>query len=109
MALIENFHGMSTSFNLQESYQWVLFADDPPFELIRAQAGARVHRLSVPSPVEAVTHYTPCCGGACVYFCYPRDSGLYVHESCCPDNQRHLPTYVGCRRFWYGPLTKYGS
>ena len=22
-----------------------------------------------------------------------RDSGVYVHESCCPGNQRHLPTY----------------
>jgi hypothetical protein len=43
------------------------------------------------------------------HICYLRDSGLYVHESCCPGNQRHLPTYVGCRRFWYGPLTKYGS
>jgi hypothetical protein len=43
------------------------------------------------------------------HFCYLRDSGLYVHESCCPGNQRHLPTYVGCRRFRYGPLTKYGS
>jgi hypothetical protein len=43
------------------------------------------------------------------HFCYLRNSGLYVHESCCPGNQRHLLTYVGCRRFWYGPLTKYGS
>jgi hypothetical protein len=59
MALIGNFHGMGTGFNLQESYQWVLFADDPPSEPIGAQAGARVRRLSVPSPVEAVTHYTP--------------------------------------------------
>jgi hypothetical protein len=46
-----------------------------------------------------------CCIEACVYFCYVRDSGLYVHESCCPGNQRHLPTYVGCRRLWYGPPT----
>jgi hypothetical protein len=50
-----------------------------------------------------------CCGGACVYFCYLRDSGLYVHESCCPGDQRYLPTYVGCRRFWYSPPIKYGS
>jgi hypothetical protein len=34
---------------------------------------------------------------------------VYVHESCCPGNQRHPPTYVGCRRFWCGPLTKYDS
>jgi hypothetical protein len=35
------------------------FADDPPSEPIGAQAVTRVRRLSVPSPVEAVTHYTP--------------------------------------------------
>jgi hypothetical protein len=50
-----------------------------------------------------------CCVEAECHFCYLGDSELYVHESCCPGNQRHLPTYVGCRRFWYGPLTKYGS
>jgi hypothetical protein len=50
-----------------------------------------------------------CCVEAECHFCYLRDSGLYVHESCCPGNQHHLPTYVGYRRFWYGPLTKYGS
>ena len=50
-----------------------------------------------------------CCVEAECHFCYLEDSGLYVHESCCPGNQRHLPTYVGCRRFWYGPLTKDGS
>jgi hypothetical protein len=50
---------MGTGFNLQESCQWVLFADDPPSEPIGAQAGARVHRLGVPGPVEVVTHYTP--------------------------------------------------
>ena len=50
-----------------------------------------------------------CCAEAECHFCYLEDSGLYVHESCCPGNQRHLPTYVGCRRFWYSPLTKYGS
>jgi len=50
-----------------------------------------------------------CCVEAECHFCHLRDSGLYVHESRCPGNQRHLPTYVGCRRFWYGPLTKYGS
>jgi hypothetical protein len=59
MALIGNFCGMGTGFNLQESCQWVLFADDPPSEPIGAQAGARVHRLGVPGPVEVVTHYTP--------------------------------------------------
>jgi hypothetical protein len=50
-----------------------------------------------------------CCVEAECHFCYLEESGLYVHESCCPGNQRHLPTYVECRRFWYGPLTKYGS
>ena len=42
-----------------------------------------------------------------MYFCYLRDSGVYVHESCSPGNQRHPLTYVGRRRLWYGPLTKY--
>jgi hypothetical protein len=41
--------------------------------------------------------------------CYLRDSGLYVHESCYLGNERHLLTYVERRRFWYSPLTKYGS
>ena len=51
-----------------------------------------------------------CCVEASVYFCYLRDSGVYVlvHESCRPGNQRHPITYVGRRRVWYGPLTKYG-
>jgi hypothetical protein len=50
-----------------------------------------------------------CCVEVECHFCYLRDSGLYVHESYCPGNQRHPLTYVGCRRFWYSPLTKYGS
>jgi hypothetical protein len=50
-----------------------------------------------------------CAVEAACPFCYLRDSGLYVHESCCLGNERHPLTYVGCRRFWYGPLTKYGS
>jgi hypothetical protein len=32
-------------------------------------------------------------------------------ESCCPDNQRHLLTYVGrtvYKVLVFGPLTKYG-
>ena len=47
-----------------------------------------------------------CCVEAECHFCYLRDSGVYVHESCCPGNQRHPLTYVGRRRFWYGPMTK---
>jgi hypothetical protein len=43
--------------------------------------------------------HSGCCVEAECHFCYLRDSGLYVHESCCPGNQRHLLTYVGCRRF----------
>ena|ERR1700730_11578604 len=54
-------------------------------------------------------NFTQCCVEAPCHFCYLEDSRLYVHDSCCPGNQRHLPTYVGCRRFWYSPLTKYGS
>ena len=50
-----------------------------------------------------------CCVEAECHFCYLRDSSVYVHESCCLGNQRHPLTYVGRRRFWYGPLTKYGS
>jgi hypothetical protein len=53
------------------------------------------------------------CRGCCIeaeyHFCYLRDSGLYVYASCCPDNQRHFPIYVGCRRFWYNSLTRYDS
>jgi hypothetical protein len=41
--------------------------------------------------------------------CYMRNSGLYVHESCCLGNERHPLTYVGCRRFWYSPLIRYGT
>jgi hypothetical protein len=45
-------------------------------------------------------------GGCCVeaecHFCYLRDSSIYVHESC------HPLTYVGRRKFWDGPLVKYG-
>jgi hypothetical protein len=40
------------------------------------------------------------------HFYYLGDSGLYVHESCCLG---HPLTYVGWRRFWYGPLTIFGS
>src|ERR1700722_12746209 len=45
-----------------------------------------------------------CCVEAECHFCYLRDSSVYVHESCCLGNQRHPLTYVGLRRFWYGPL-----
>jgi hypothetical protein len=65
-----------------------------------------VSELLVDAKARGLTH---CCVEAECHFCYLEDSGLYVHESCCPGNQRHLPTYVGCRRFWYGPLTKDGS
>jgi len=58
-----------------------------------------------PSP----TRTTLCCLEAECHFCYLRDSSLYVHESCCLGDRRHPLTYVGLRRFWYGPLTKYGS
>src|ERR1700734_3006664 len=50
-----------------------------------------------------------CCVEAECPFCYLRDSNIYVHESCCLGYQRHPLTYVGRRRFWYGPLTKYGT
>ena len=44
-----------------------------------------------------------CCVEAECHFCYLKDSGLYAHESCCPGNQCRPLTYVGRRRFWYGP------
>jgi hypothetical protein len=50
-----------------------------------------------------------CCVEAECHFYYLRDSSLYVHESYPLGYQRHPLTYVGHRRFWYGPLTKYGS
>ena len=50
-----------------------------------------------------------CCVEACPLDCYLMDSGLYVHESCCQGNERHPLTHVGCRRFWYSPLIRYGS
>ena len=39
--------------------------------------------------------------------CYLRDSGLDIHENCCRGAERHPLTYVGRRRFWYGPLTMF--
>jgi hypothetical protein len=54
-------------------------------------------------------HHIFCCVEAEWHFCYLRDSSLYVHESYPLGYQRHPLTYVGHRRFWYGPLTKYGS
>jgi hypothetical protein len=59
MALIGNFRGMGTGFNLQESCQWAPFTDDPPFKPIGAQSGARVHRPGISGPVEVVTYDTP--------------------------------------------------
>jgi hypothetical protein len=55
---------------------------------------------------DLLSHVTGllCCVEAECHFCYLRDSGVYVHESCCLGNQRHPLTYVGRRRFWYGPL-----
>src|SRR5580700_7847827 len=50
-----------------------------------------------------------CCVEAECHFCYLRESSVYVHESCCLGYQRHPLTYVGPRRFRYGPRTKYGS
>src|SRR2546423_5484920 len=50
-----------------------------------------------------------CCVEAECHSYYLRDSSVYVHESCLLGYQRHPLTYVGLRRFWYGPLTKYGS
>ena len=47
---------MGTGFNLQESCQWVLFADDPPSKPIGLNQAPCVYRLG---PVEVVTHYTP--------------------------------------------------
>ena len=40
-----------------------------------------------------------CCVEAECPFYYLRDSGIYVHESCCLGNQRHPLAYVGRRRF----------
>jgi hypothetical protein len=35
-----------------------------------------------------------CCVEAECHFCYLRDSGIYVHESCCLGTQRHpLPMW----------------
>src|SRR5271163_2499794 len=53
--------------------------------------------------------YPHCCVEAECHFYYLRDSSVYVHESCCPGDQRHLPTYVGPGRLPDGPPTKYGS
>jgi hypothetical protein len=39
------------------------------------------------------------------HFCYLRNSGLYVHESCCLGVQRHLPTYMKRRKRQDGPET----
>src|SRR5271170_5725810 len=50
-----------------------------------------------------------CCVEAECHFYYLRDSSVYVHESCCPGDLRHLPTYVGPGRLPDGPPTKYGS
>src|ERR1700733_3028761 len=76
-----------------------------PGILMRCIIQSRARSLSL----AALPRHINCCVEAECHFCYLRDSGLYVHESCRPGNQRHLPTYAGCRRFWYGPLAKYGS
>src|SRR5256714_14100433 len=47
----------------------------------------------------------PCNVEAECHFCYLRDSGVYVHESCCLGVQRHLPTYMKRRMFQDGPET----
>src|SRR2546421_694451 len=39
------------------------------------------------------------------HFCYLTDSGVYVHESCCPGVQRHLPTYMKRIKCQDGPET----
>jgi len=61
------------------------------------------------STIPGLPPFNDCCVEAEYHFCYLRDSGVYVHESCCLDVQGHPLTYVGRRRFWYGLLTKYGS
>src|SRR5277367_2892216 len=58
--------------------------------------------------VHAHEVYT-CCVEAECHFYYLGDSSVYVHESCCPGDQRHLPTYVGPGRLPDGPPAKYGS
>src|SRR2546423_9681792 len=47
----------------------------------------------------------PCNVEAECHFCYLRDSGVYVHESCCLGVQRHLPTYMKRRKCQDGPET----
>jgi hypothetical protein len=59
--------------------------------------------------LKSATKTVDCCVEAECHFCYLRDSSVYVYESWCLGNQRHPLTYVGRRRFWYGPLTKYDS
>jgi tyrosinase len=56
--------------------------------------GVQVHVFLGPVQEDDV-----CCVEASLIDCYLRNSGLYVHESCCLGNERHPLTYVGCRRF----------
>jgi hypothetical protein len=69
--------------------------------------GYSARRTCCPKPRELwfVGSLNVCCVEACLIDCYLRNSGLYVHESCCLGNERHPLTYVECRRFWYGPST----
>ena len=46
-----------------------------------------------------------CCVETCLIDCYLKNSGLYVHESCCLGVQRHLPTYESCSGFQGGHET----
>ena len=46
-----------------------------------------------------------CCVETCLIDCYLKNSGLYVHESCCLGVQRRLPTYESCSGFQDGHET----
>jgi hypothetical protein len=50
-----------------------------------------------------------CCIEVECHFYYLGDSGLYVHESCPLGHHCHPLYYAWCRRFFPGPISKYGS
>jgi hypothetical protein len=108
------------------SYQSKAYPSDTPAEnALLKEVGTDIHNDGSLIPLDAVTGlgapfgrapvdsahvdtYLCCVEAECPFY-YLRDSSVYVHESCLLGYQRHPLTYVGHRRFWYGPLTKYGS